>query len=92
MAANKNTTIDRVIAGYSVLLLDAYGVLVHSSGALPGAARLMETLNRRKKPYYLLTNDASKLPATSARLFQDFGLDIAPDRIITSGSLRRPRA
>ena len=47
----------------------------------------MKTLNHRKKPYYLLTNDASKLPATSARLFQDFGLDITPDRIITSGSL-----
>jgi HAD superfamily hydrolase (TIGR01450 family) len=87
MVARKNITIDKLIEKYPVLLLDAYGVLVHSSGALPGAARLMETLNHQKKPYYLLTNDASKLPATSARLFQDFGLDITPDRIITSGSL-----
>ena len=87
MAANKNTTIYNLIAGYDVLLLDAYGVLIHSSGALPGAARLVETLNHRKKPYFILTNDASKLPETCAELFQNFGLAIASDRIITSGSL-----
>ena len=79
--------IDKLMARYSVLLLDAYGVLVHTSGALPGAAQLIDTLNRTQKPYYILTNDASKLPATSAQLFQNFGLAIAPDSIITSGSL-----
>ena len=79
--------IEKLMARYSVLLLDAYGVLVHTSGALPGAAQLIDTLNRNKKPYYILTNDASKLPATSTKLFQSFGLAIAPDRIITSGSL-----
>ena len=80
-------TIEHLLAKYSVLLLDAYGVLVHSSGALPGAARLIDHLNRTQKPFYILTNDASKLPATSARLFQSFGLAIAPDKIITSGLL-----
>ena len=80
-------TIEKMITKYSVLLLDAYAVLVHSSGALPGAARLIDTLNRTKKPFYILTNDASKLPATSSKLFQSFGLAIAPDQIITSGSL-----
>ncbi len=80
-------SIEKLTARYSVLLLDAYGVLVHTSGALPGAAQLIDTLNRTKKPYYILTNDASKLPATSAELFQGFGLAIAPDSIITSGSL-----
>ncbi len=79
--------IEKLISKYAVLLLDAYGVLVHSSGALPGAARLIDTLNRTQKPFYILTNDASKLPATSAKLFQSFGLAIAPDNIITSGSL-----
>ena len=82
-----NISIDNLMARYTVLLLDAYGVLVHTSGALPGAARVIETLNRTHKPYYILTNDASKLPATSARLFQSFGLVIAADKIITSGSL-----
>jgi len=80
-------SIEKLMAGYSVLLLDAYGVLVHTSGALPGAVQLIDTLNRNQKPYYILTNDASKLPATCAERFQGFGLTIAPDRIITSGSL-----
>ena len=78
---------DYLITNYTVLLMDAYGVLVHTAGALPGAARLIESLNRTSKPYFILTNDASKLPATSAELFQRFGLDITSDRIITSGSL-----
>ena len=83
----EKVTLKKLLADYSVLLLDAYGVVVHSSGALPGARRLIESLNRQKKPYFILTNDASKLPATSARLFNNFGLPIPPDRIITSGSL-----
>jgi len=87
MARIKNINIEKLTARYSVLLLDAYGVLVHTAGALPGAAQFIDTLNRTKKPYYILTNDASKLPATSADLFQSFGLAIAPDSIITSGSL-----
>jgi HAD superfamily hydrolase (TIGR01450 family) len=87
MTRINNISIEKLMSRYAVLLLDAYGVLVHTSGALPGATRLMDTLNRTKKPYYILTNDASKLPATSAERFQSFGLVIAPDRIITSGSL-----
>ena len=80
-------TIEKLIADYSVILLDAYGVLVDTRGALPGAPNLIEKLNRMQKPYFILTNDASKLPETSARLYRKFGLDIAPERIITSGTL-----
>ena len=87
MTRINHISIEKLMARYSVLLLDAYGVLVHTSGALPGAARLIDALNRTKKPYYILTNDASKLPATAAQLFQNFGLAITPDSIITSGSL-----
>ncbi len=87
MTELKNITIEELIARYAVLLLDAYGVLVNDSGALAGAAELIRMLNRIQKPYYLLTNDASKLPQTTAGRFQSYGLDIAPDRIITSGGL-----
>ncbi len=80
-------TIEKLIADYGVILLDAYGVLVDTQGALPGAPNLIEKLNCMQKPYFILTNDASKLPETSARIYGKFGLDIAPDRIITSGSL-----
>jgi HAD superfamily hydrolase (TIGR01450 family) len=80
-------TVERLIDRYEVLLLDAYGVLVHSSGTLAGAAELITKLNRAAKPYYILTNDASRLPATAAARFQSMGLAIEADRIITSGAL-----
>ena len=80
-------TIETLIDRYEVLLLDAYGVLVHASGTLAGAAELITKLNRAAKPYYILTNDASRLPATAAARFQSMGLAIETDRIITSGGL-----
>ena len=83
----KETTMDRLIERYDALLFDAMGVLVHREGPLPGAPELIDGLNDRGKPYYVLTNDASKLATTLANRFQRFGLDIDPDRIITSGSL-----
>ena len=78
---------EQLIADYSVILLDAYGVLVDTQGALCGAVELIERLNRLQKPYFIVTNDASKLPATSARNYRKFGLNIAPQQIITSGTL-----
>ena len=80
-------TIKTLIDRYEVLLLDAFGVLVHSSGTLAGAVELITELNRSAKPYYILTNDASRLPTTAATRFQHMGLAIETDRIITSGSL-----
>ncbi|MEJ2552602.1 MAG: HAD-IA family hydrolase [Gammaproteobacteria bacterium] len=76
-----------LIERYSVLLLDAYGVLVHGGGALPGAATFVERLKRSGKPYFILTNDAAKLPATAAARYRSFGLDIEPERIISAGIL-----
>ena len=87
MTELQNITIEALIERYAVLLLDAYGVLVNDSGPLAGAAELIRMLNRTQKPYYLVTNDASKLPQTTAARFQNYGLDIVPDRIITSGGL-----
>jgi glycerol-1-phosphatase len=80
-------TLDELMKRYAVLLLDAYGVLVHSSGPLPGAAELIRKLNAVAKPYHVLTNDASKLPATAAARYRGYGLAVDPERIITSGAL-----
>ena len=90
MADIPDVTIDQLIVRYDVLLLDAYGVLVSSGGALPGAAALTERLNRTGQRYFVVTNDASKLPATGARRYRTYGLDLSPERIITSGSLLLP--
>jgi HAD superfamily hydrolase (TIGR01450 family) len=83
----RQISVSGLLERYTVLLLDAYGVLVHGTGVLPGAAELIGRLNRTGKPYYILTNDASRLPATSAERFQGFGLAIRQERIITSGEL-----
>jgi len=80
-------TIDEIVYRYTVLLLDAYGVLVHTSGAIPGATELINELNSSKKQYYVLTNDASKLPTTAAERYQGYGLALEPERIISSGTL-----
>jgi glycerol-1-phosphatase len=83
-------TIDEVVRRYRVLLLDAYGVLVHSAGALPGAGDFIARLNALGKPYHVLTNDASQLPVTAAARYRGYGLALDPDRIITSGALLVP--
>jgi HAD superfamily hydrolase (TIGR01450 family) len=80
-------TIDEIVYRYTVLLLDAYGVLVHTSGAIPGATELINELNSSNKQYYVLTNDASKLPTTAAERYQGYGLALEPERIISSGTL-----
>ena len=81
------TTIELLIKKYDVLLFDAYGVLVNSSGALPGAVELISHLNQTGKPYYILTNDASRLPMTASDRYMKSGLEIPVGHIITSGSL-----
>ena len=80
-------TVDELLDRYSVILLDSYGVLIHSSGTLPGARELISKLNKIEKPYYILTNDASTLPTTRAKKYQGLGLNIGQDSIIASGSL-----
>ncbi len=80
-------SIGALIERYDLILFDAYGVLVHSAGALPGAQQTIARLNELDKPYAVLTNDASKLPDTAATRYRGFGLDIPVDRIVSSGLL-----
>jgi len=81
------TTIDDLIERYDALLFDAYGVLVHVSGAMPGAPKLITRLNRIGKPYCVITNDASRLPGKSAARYRGYGLDVHTEQIVTSGML-----
>jgi HAD superfamily hydrolase (TIGR01459 family) len=83
-------SIDALLDRYDAILFDAYGVLVHGSGPLPGAAELLGRLHREGRTYFIVTNDASKLPATAAARFQRFGLPVEASRIITSGLLLVP--
>lgn len=81
------TTISELLDRYDGILLDAYGVLVDSRGLLPGAAALLAELDRRGTPFAIVTNDASRSPATYAARFARHAIRIAPERIVTSGSL-----
>lgn len=81
------TTVTELLATYDGLLLDAYGVLVDAVTALPGAAALLAELDRRGTPYAIVTNDASRAPATYVRRFTALGLPATAGRFITSGSL-----
>ena len=87
-APPRPTTIAELLERYDGLLLDAYGVLVDGSGALPGAAQLLTELERRGTPYAIVTNDASRSQTTYVQRFAGIGLHVRDDqRIVTSGSL-----
>ena len=83
-------TVAELLDRYHGFLLDAYGVLVDGAGALPGARELIAELTSRGTPFFLLTNDASRLPATWAAQCARLSLEVDADRVITSGSLIAP--
>jgi HAD superfamily hydrolase (TIGR01459 family) len=72
---------------YDGVMLDVFGVLFDGSGPLPGARELLVELERRALPFALVTNDASRSPATYLRRFAPLGVPIVPERFVTSGSL-----
>jgi ribonucleotide monophosphatase NagD (HAD superfamily) len=82
-AATTSELLDR----YAGILLDVYGVLLDASGVLPGARELIAELERRGKPYAIVTNDASRSIDTYVKRFARLGLPIAGEHVVTSGSL-----
>jgi HAD superfamily hydrolase (TIGR01459 family) len=85
----QNTTAAELVERYDVFFLDAYGVLVCSAGALPGAAAFLERIRAAGKSFLILSNDASRSPQTSWRRYRGFGLPIEAEQILTSGGLLR---
>ncbi|HET9620469.1 MAG TPA: HAD-IA family hydrolase [Kofleriaceae bacterium] len=80
-------TVAALLERYDGVLLDAYGVLVDARGLLPGAAALLAELTRRGTPFRIVTNDASRAPATYATRFAGYGVTLDPACFVTSGSL-----
>src|SRR5580704_9587177 len=79
--------IAELVARYDGVLLDVYGVLLDGEGPLPGAAALLAHLARTHKPFAIVTNDASRSPATYARRFAGHGIALPETCFVTSGSL-----
>jgi HAD superfamily hydrolase (TIGR01450 family) len=72
---------------YDAFLFDAYGVLVDSGGVCTGAASAIAHVRAAGKPLRVVTNDASRLPASAAARFAGVGLPITADEIVSSGQL-----
>ncbi len=87
MTPPEPVSIHDLIERYEVLLFDAYGVLVRSDGPIQGAPELITHLAKIGKPYYVLTNDASRQISTAAARYRACGLPIPDTHVITSGSL-----
>jgi HAD superfamily hydrolase (TIGR01450 family) len=81
------TTTRALLDHYEGILLDVYGVLMDARGPLPGAAELLGYLEGHHRPYAIVTNDASRSPATYTARFARYGITVPPDRFVTSGSL-----
>lgn len=81
------TDISHLLDRYEGFLVDAYGVLNDAGGALPGAAAFVAELARRGKPWVLLTNDASRTPATIAARLTRFGVPVREEQVVSSGLL-----
>ena len=84
------TSIDQLLETYDTFFIDAYGVLVTSAGALPGAAWLIRELRQRSKSFFILTNDASRTPENCARFYQSRGLEIESSDILSAGLAIQP--
>jgi HAD superfamily hydrolase (TIGR01450 family) len=81
------TTTRELLERYDGLLLDLYGVLVDAGGLLPGAADFLSELERLTTPFAFVSNDASRSTETYVRRFASWGVRVAPERFVTSGSL-----
>ncbi|MGB8224964.1 MAG: HAD-IIA family hydrolase [Polyangiales bacterium] len=74
---------------YSVIFLDAYGVLKSSTGLIDGALETVTSLIAAGKEVFVVTNDSSRSPEAMAERYaqQAGGELLPPERYISSGLL-----
>ena len=79
-----------IIDKYKIVFFDAFGVIKNYSGLVPGIENTFTYLEREKKEYYIVTNDASRGPQQLAESYHRMGLTaITEDRIVSSGMLTK---
>jgi len=81
---------NEILDYYDAFFIDAYGVLVNAHGPLPHASEFLNRIRDQNKPFFIVTNDASRSPQTCSERFHRFGLNVDPEFFITSGSLLIP--
>ena len=74
---------------YSVIFLDAYGVLKSASGLIEGALDVVRSLIDEGKEVFVVTNDSSRSPESMAERYNaQAGCELLPaERYISSGLL-----
>jgi len=83
------TTTRELLDRYDVFLLDGHGVLVSSTGALPGSAHFLRRIKEMGKQRLLLSNDASRSPVALIDRYRAIGLELDLKHVLTSGLLLR---
>jgi ribonucleotide monophosphatase NagD (HAD superfamily) len=74
---------------YSVIFLDAYGVLKSATGLIDGALETVTSLIDEGKEVFVVTNDSSRSPESMAERYaeQAGGELLPPERYVSSGLL-----
>jgi HAD superfamily hydrolase (TIGR01450 family) len=72
---------------YTNFMFDGFGTLFTKEGLLPGAKQTIDFLRAQSKKIRIVSNSASRSISELHQEISDFGLDIKPQEIITSGSL-----
>lgn len=83
----QKVTIPFILNNYEVLLIDAFGVLMNTKGALEGAVDFINELNRTGKEYFILSNGSLYNALQNQGNYARRGFDIPKERIISSGTL-----
>lgn len=79
-----------IIDKYKIIFFDAFGVIKNYSGLVSGIENTFAYLEKEKKEYYIVTNDASRGPQQLAESYHRMGLKaITADRIVSSGMLTK---
>ncbi len=68
------------------LVIDMDGVLWHGDTPLPGLGELFGTLERLHLPFVLATNNATKTVGQYVQKLARFGVQVAPEQVLTSPS------
>ncbi len=71
------------------IAFDMDGVLYRGDQPLPGAAELVASLSARGIPFVMVTNNATKTPEEYAAKLARLGMEVPPDRIVTSAIATR---
>ncbi len=79
-----------IVDKYKIVFFDAFGVIKNYSGLVPGIEKTFAYLEKERKEYYIVTNDASRSPAQLAQSYHRMGLTaITENRIVSSGMLTK---